>query len=159
MNHVGIDYKKNMVSVATIDDTNRHAINLYYEHDMEGKAEFVTRLKNLIIVLDPEVIAIERALIYGFARSDRTMVEVHQIIEMACGMAAQEIGELIEVISVMPTQWKKKILGSGKADKKASILHTGYDDHNLADAMCLAEYAKIYYIENKNNENMELVTI
>lgn len=110
------------------------------EHTPQQVAETLKTIREYLAMHQVVNIICERPLVFpGGGFPVLQMAELFTLVKLA----ANDLG--CSFTSVTPAQWRKKVLGSGGASKKAAIefvkgLNFNPDDHNQAEAICIAYY-------------------
>lgn len=139
-----MDYRKSSVALCFKDEHEHIEFTIEYEHTTTGKAKFVLDFLKVLRVYEPVCLTIEHPIITGkHFTSDRIMFNVFHMITLALGLYQLHTGDAVLLNDILPSVWKKAILGNGRADKAASKAYTGMSDDNIADAMIMAEYGLI----------------
>lgn len=168
MKILGIDHGANS-GYALIKNDNCIEIDSFM---VTGKTQgdkflnFYNKVNNIICRTKPNIIAMEKPMSFLNASTTRLLIGYYTVIQLLATVHE------IKVIEVYPTSMKKKLTGSGKADKlevchslmnrylfseddlleyeyfkrKKGIKNTYYDK---SDALALATYANLIYEEDK----------
>jgi Holliday junction resolvasome RuvABC endonuclease subunit len=90
---------------------------------------------------DVAVIAVEVPIVGGRANNKELLAVAYVVVEAAQAACPGAI-----VMDVPLSTWRKDVLGRGNADKHDALWHVEKfgdmgDDHDIAEALCVAEYA------------------
>lgn len=144
--HAGIDLGGHQLHIAIIIQPNRivdaeHLMLKDKEHAPKNLADLLKRTIAYFKKYDVKKLIIERSLVFP-SKGGFPVLEMCEMLTIA-KLAANKVKA--EVILTTPSQWRKNVLGNGKADKKDAIAYCaklgwGTKDHNEAESICIAFY-------------------
>lgn len=142
MRRVGIDVGTYAICVAVWEDGKCRS---WIKFNAPKNQEWMVRVgliflafKRWLEEVRPDCVAIEDSAIKGYAIA-------HQLARVVGVLCAACIDTDTPFHVVPSSAWKKEVLGNGRADKAVALeycknLGLEIKDHNLADAVCIAEY-------------------
>lgn len=147
---VGIDASTTRCGFAVMDDRRSRdkSLRLVEYFSMQFKKELHkarrrnvrTEVRRLVYKWAPDFVVLEQLFV---GRAGK--ISALTIIRLAAMWGTIVDASKTDVVQVHIPTWKRTILGSGRADKRASVAYVDRTyglsvTHDLADAICLAEY-------------------